>query len=140
MPYTRKETKDRRGGPDRRTYGRVPLTSSVEVIFGGTSVDVVICNVSLGGVLFHCNQRFELGDMMTIAFVGSYHGVAFNERVPGKIVTICRREEKSSYGLQFATTLHAERYPSLTSFVDRGRRREVSFLRDPRYGRAERKD
>ncbi len=131
--------KERRKESDQRSYGRVPLTSKAQIVYGGRSMDVVICNVSLGGILFHCSQRFELGDMITISFAGVYHGIHFDERVPGKIVTVCRREEINSYGLQFATSLHPERYPALTTFVDRGRRREISFLRDPRYGKAERK-
>lgn len=131
--------KERRKGTDQRTSARVPLTASAEAILGGKSIEVVICNISLGGVLFHCDRQFELGDMITIAFSGVHQGIEFNERVPGKIVTICRREDRNSYGLQFATSLHPERYPSLTTFVDRGRRMEVSFLRDPRHGKAERK-
>ncbi len=102
-------------------------------------MEVLVGNVSLGGVFFHSDHRFELGDTMSIAFSGTYQGVKFDECVQGRIITAYRSEERTSYGLQFVTELLSERYPSLTAFVDRGRRKATSFLRDPRYDRAERK-
>ncbi len=140
MASVKKETEERRSRADRRGYGRVPVTFKVEVLFGGNAIEVIVDNVSLGGILFHTGYPFSLGDTMIIVFSGSYNGIVFNERVPGKIVTLSRRENQNAYGVQFMTALYKEKYPSLTSFVDRGRRKEVSFLRDPQYEKAERKD
>jgi hypothetical protein len=141
MAFMEKGTDERRSGSDRRAYARVPITFNVEILFGGRTISVSINNVSLGGILFQSDHDgFALGDQMMVVFSGTHEGTEFNERIPGKIVTLTRRDEQKSYGVQFMTALYPERYPSLTSFVDYGRRREVSFLRDPLYGKAERKE
>jgi hypothetical protein len=141
MSFVEKGTDERRSGSDRRAYARVPLTFNVEVLFGGRAISVSINNVSLGGILFQSDHGgFVLGDQMIVVFSGTHEGTEFNERIPGKVVTLSRRNDRKSYGVQFMTALYPERYPSLTSFVDYGRRKEVSFLRDPMYGKAERKE
>ena len=126
--------------PDKRRHPRVPLTSSANILVGDNAMKVTIGNISLGGVRFHSDQQFELGEITSIVLRGVSYGKPFKESVLGKIVTISRKESGNSYGLQFSTYLISEKQPFLTAFVNRTRGRGISFLRDPRHGRAERKE
>jgi len=119
---------------DKREFERVPTNYAANVRCGNGSTKVEIANMSLGGALFHSKKQFALGDMMTMTITGVYSDTAFQESVPGKIVTVYRREDKHSYGFQFATVLQSEQTPSLSAFLTHGSGRKQSFLRDPQYG------
>ena len=127
-------------GTDKRKHPRVPLTSSASVVVGNKVIDVAIGNISLSGVLFRSDWQFDLGDIISIIFQGVYQKKPFDESVLGKIVTVSRNVSGNSYGLQFSTYLIPEQQPFLTAFVNRTRGKGISFLRDPRYSRAERKE
>jgi hypothetical protein len=113
-------------------------------VLGNHSIDITIGNVSAGGVLFHTGHQFNLGEMMKVIFRGTYQGKDFEESVPGKIVTVSRivsrKDSSNSYGLKFSTDLIEEGQPFLSGFVNRTRGKGISFLRNPLYGRAERKE
>jgi hypothetical protein len=125
---------------EKRRHPRVPLTSSANVLIGNHSIDIAIGNVSAGGVLFHADYQFNLGDMMSVIFRGEYQGKTFEESVPGKVVTISRKDSGNAYGLKFVTNLVSGVQPFLTGFVNRTRSKEISFLRNPEYHRAQRKE
>ena len=129
-----------KGEKDQRHHPRVPLDATAKVLFCGRHVSVVLSNISLGGVLFRCADFFSLGDIMTIIISGEHRGNVFNESLLGKIVTVYRQEGNNAYGLKFSTSLCAETYPVLTTFLMRRNQPRVSFLRDPQYKRAERKN
>ena len=125
---------------NKRKHPRVPLTSSANIFIGNDVIEVTIGNISLSGVLFHASQQLNLGDITSVIFQGVYQGKTFNESVLGKIVTVSRNESGNSYGLQFSTYLVSEQQPFLTAFVNRTRGKGISFLRNPLYSRAERKE
>jgi hypothetical protein len=125
---------------DKRRCPRVPLESKAEIVSGSKSIEVDLANISCGGILFHSQKQFELGDTMTVMISGVYREASFSEHVPGKIVTIYRREGGNSYGLQFSALLHKEQTPVLIAFLAGDEGKGISFLRDPRYAKAERKN
>jgi len=128
-------------GPDKRSHVRVPLEASAYVLVGEDDpIEVIIGNISISGVLFHSNWKFKLGEILFMTFSGVFHEKPFDEFVLGKIVTVFQKESGNSYGLHFSTYLVSETQPFLTGFVNRTRGKGISFLRDPRYSRAERKE
>lgn len=126
--------------PEKRSHPRVPLVASANLLLGNSSIEVAIGNISVSGVLFHSDRELNLGETVSIVFQGIFQEKPFDESVMGKIVTTSRKESGNSYGLQFSTYLLPEQQPFLTGFVNRTRGKGISFLRDPEYSRAERKE
>lgn len=127
-------------GQDKRSHPRVPLAATANLILGEGLVEVTIGNISVSGVMFHSDRQMSLGEIVSIVFQGVFQRKPFDESVLGKIVTASRKESANSYGLQFSTYLIAEEQPFLTAFVNRTRGKGISFLRNPLYTRAERKE
>jgi len=124
---------------DQRQHDRVTVSYATKILCGNGSTDVEIENISQGGALFHARKRFKIGDMLTIIVTGVHCGAEFQESVPGRIITISQKGDQYSYGFKFAVELHPHQTPSLSEFFVHDRWEEKSFLRDPRYRKAERR-
>lgn len=116
---------------EKRRHSRVPFSGKAKIPTSPRAVEVMISNISLGGLLFHSKKDFELGKEMVIQVKGSHRGKGFEEKVTGRIVAVHRGTAGNSYGLQFGAYLDESRQPFLLATVTGSRKKGItSFLRD----------
>lgn len=116
---------------EKRRHSRIPFFGKAKISTSPRSIEVMISNISLGGLLFHSNKDFELGKEMVIQVKGAHKGKSFEEKVTGRIVAVHRGTAGNSYGLQFGAYLDESRQPCLLASVTGSRKKGItSFLRD----------
>ena len=116
---------------DKRRHLRVPFAGKAKVTAAKGSVDVTISNMSLGGLLFHTLESFELGQQVTLQLSGTFQEKAFQETVRGKIVTVHRGPAGNSFGARFTFYLESEAQPALYGWVESHQGKPLpSFLRN----------
>lgn len=118
---------------NKRQFQRVPFSGKAKLVAEQESVEVTISNMSLGGLLFHTSNAFDLGKEVIIQIKGSFLKKSFKERVIGKVVAVHRGPIGNSFGIRFLAYLNPEREPSLYAWVESHQDRpSPSFLRNSR--------
>jgi len=118
---------------NKRVHLRVPFSGKAKLVAEKDSVDVTISNMSLGGLLFHTSEGFDLGKEVIININGTYRRKTFTEKVVGKIVAVHRGPVGNSFGIRFLSYLNPEREPSLYAWVESHKDKpSPSFLRNSR--------
>ena len=103
---------------DQRKHSRIPFSEKGKIVSEARPVEVTVCNISLSGVLFHAQARFDLGKKLTLRIHGEHGGRPFEEQVAGQIMAAHRGDKSHSYGLQFLDHLTADRQPCLFAKID----------------------
>ncbi len=118
---------------NKRLHLRVPFSGKAKLVAGKAAAEVTISNMSLGGLLFHTSEEFDLGKEVIINISGTYRRKSFDEKVIGRIVAVHRGAVGNSFGIRFLSYLNAEREPSLFSWVESHKDKpSPSFLRNSR--------
>jgi len=116
---------------DKRRHLRVPFAGKARLSAGEETVDVSTSNMSLGGLLFHTLETFELGQQVTLRLSGTFQEKPFEEEVRGRVVTVHRGPAGNSFGIRFTFYLEAETQPSLHGWVESHQGKPLpSFLRN----------
>jgi len=116
---------------DKRRHLRVPFAGKAKLKSGGGSVDVTISNMSLGGLLFHTLESFDLGQQVSLRLSGTFQEKPFEEEVRGRVVTVHRGPVGNSFGIRFTFYLEADVQPALYAWVESHQGKPMpSFLRN----------
>lgn len=118
---------------NKRQHLRVPFAGKAKLVAEKDSVEVTISNMSLGGLLFHTSEKYDLGKEVIVHINGTYRKKKFNEKVMGKIVAVHRGPVGNSFGIRFLSYLNSKREPSLYAWVKSHKDKPTpSFLRNSR--------
>lgn len=104
---------------DQRKQPRIAFSGKGSVVFGPRPIEITISNISLSGLLFHANERFDLGKLLTLRIIGEEEGKPFEEKAAGRVMAVHRGDSSHSYGLQFLALLTAEKQPCLFAKIQR---------------------
>lgn len=103
---------------NKRMHIRVPFAGRAKIVAQQDLTDVTISNMSLGGLLFHTTEVFDLGKEVVIDIAGTFEDKKFTEKVIGRIVASHRGPVGNSFGIRFLTYLSEGREPSLCAWVN----------------------
>ncbi len=103
---------------NKRAHVRVPFVGRAKIVAQKDQTDVTISNMSLGGLLFHTTQAFDLGKEVVIDISGTFQENPFAEKVIGRIVASHRGPAGNSFGIRFLSYLNSDREPSLCAWVN----------------------
>lgn len=103
---------------NKRMHVRVPFSGRAKIVAQKDQTDVTISNMSLGGLLFHTTQVFDLGKEIVIDIGGIFQDKQFTEKVIGRIVASHRGPAGNSFGIRFLSYLNSDREPSLCAWVN----------------------
>lgn len=111
---------------DHRKQPRIPFSGKGKIVSEARPVEITVGNISLSGLLFHAQPRFDLGKQMTLRINGEHGEKPFEEEVAGRIMAVHRGDQSHSYGLQFQNHLTVDRQPRLFAKIDRVIRQKQS--------------
>lgn len=111
---------------DQRKQPRIPFSGKGKIVSEARPVEITVGNISLSGVLFHAQPRFDLGKQLTLRINGEHGGKSFEEQVAGRIMAAHRGDQSHSYGLQFLNHLTADQQPCLFAKIDQVRKQKQS--------------
>ncbi|MFQ5543702.1 MAG: PilZ domain-containing protein [Nitrospiria bacterium] len=116
---------------NKRQHVRVPFFGKASVLIEGLPLEVSISNLSMGGLLLHTSESFDLGCELATRLSGKLSGIFFEENVDGRIVAVHKGSAGNSYGIRFKEYLDQEKQPSLYSWVNNHQEKpSPSFLRN----------
>ena len=115
----------------KRKYVRVCFPGRAELLVEEPHVDVVVSNISMGGLHLHCERALNLGDRVRLRMHHHEGELPFEEVVHGRVVVVHRRSEAVSYGVQFMPNLDIHLQPGLHHWISAHSQNDaVSFLRN----------